>query len=486
MRKVTSTLIGSLVLILAVASLATAQIKPEVDKVDLLLEKLTRLEQRINQIEAQLNASTAATAPEAALASTEIAAQLEALDQQIRISERRRELAVEVETARLAAAPVVGSDAAGFFLRSADNTYQFRLTGLFQADGRFFTGPNQVDTNTFVLRRIRPTFQGTVARYIDWRVTPDFGDGRVVVQDAYLDFRYWPKASFRFGKAKAPFGLERLQSASDLTFIERALPTSLAPNRDEGVQLYGDLVGGGISYALAAMNGTPDGGSVENDTNDGKDAVARLFFLPFVKKAATHPLRNFGFGIAGSNGKQEGLLPSFRTTAQSTYFSYVTGAAASGTRIRYSPQAYYYYGPLGVLAEYVNSAQDVRRGTTLKYVRNQAWQVATSYFLTGEAKAFRSTAPRRAFDPESGSSGALEIAARFAELSIDPEAFTLGLADLTRSARRAQEWTVGANWYFNRNSKLVLDYEQTSFVGGAADRDRSTEKAVLTRFQVAF
>jgi phosphate-selective porin OprO/OprP len=276
------------------------------------------------------------------------------------MSDRRRELAVEAETGSLAAAPVVGSDAAGFFLRSADSTYQFRLTGLFQADGRFFTGPNQVDTNTFVARRIRPTFQGTVSRYIV-RVTPDFG--YVAWSSGSSGFPILAAGFFSIRKGQAPFGLERLQSASDLTFIERALPTSLAPNRDEGVQLYGDLLGGGINYAVAAMNGTPDGGSVDNDTNDGKDAVARLFFLPFVKKAATHPLRNFGFGIAGSNGKQEGSLPSFRTTAQSIYFSYVTGATASE------------HEPLFALAlllrparrtEYVNSAQDetgdARRG----------------------------------------------------------------------------------------------------------------------------
>ena len=45
---------------------------------------------------------------------------------------------------------------------------------------------------------------------------------------------------FRFGKFKPPVGLERLVSDSDMLFVERALPTDLVPNRDVGVQVYGE------------------------------------------------------------------------------------------------------------------------------------------------------------------------------------------------------------------------------------------------------
>ena len=43
-----------------------------------------------------------------------------------------------------------------------------------------------------------------------------------------------------------------------------------------------------------------------------------------------------------------------------------------------------------------------------------------------------------------------------------------GFADITKSARRASAWAVGLTWYLNRNVKYVLNYEQTSFRGGAA------------------
>ena len=55
------------------------------------------------------------------------------------------------------------------------------------------------------------------------------------------------------------------------------------------------------------------------------------------------------------------------------------------------------------------------------------------------------------------------------------------------AARSAQSWTVGVNWYLTSNLKLVANYLQTRFGGGAAaGADRDGEKAVFTRLQVAF
>jgi phosphate-selective porin OprO/OprP len=59
-------------------------------------------------------------------------------------------------------------------------------------------------------------------------------------------------------------------------------------------------------------------------------------------------------------------------------------------------------------------------------------------------------------------------------------------ADPTKSAYKAKEWAVGVNWYPERRIKIAVNYGQTSFEGGAATGNREDEKALLTRFQVAF
>ena len=71
-------------------------------------------------------------------------------------------------------------------------------------------------------------------KLFDVRVMPDFGGGTTVLQDAYVDARFKPSFKIRVGKFKSPFGLERLQSAIDMTFIERGAPTSLAPEPGPG------------------------------------------------------------------------------------------------------------------------------------------------------------------------------------------------------------------------------------------------------------
>jgi phosphate-selective porin OprO and OprP len=402
--------------------------------------------------------------------------------------------AQEAAEAKASTSVTAGKD--GFSLKSADGAYVLKLRGYVQLDGRFFSADEERPaTDTFILRRARPIFEGTVFKVFDFRVMPDFGGGTTVLQDAYLDARFTPAFKVRAGKFKAPVGLERLQSATDLLFVERAFPTALAPNRDLGIQVHGDLAGGGVSYAVGVFNGVPDGASADVDSDSGKDVAARVFFQPFAKSEAT-ALRGLGLGVAATRGNPEGTLaapglPGYRTPGQQTFFSYRTDGTAAGTviadgsRERLSPQLYWYAGPFGLLAEYATSKQEVTRGEFAGELQNDAWQAAVSWAFGGNAPSFRGVAPKRPFDREAGTWGAFELAARVSVLEVDGDAFPL-FADPARSASRAEETAVGLNWYLNRNARALLDYSQTRFEGGAGTGDREDEKVLLSRFQIAF
>jgi phosphate-selective porin len=45
---------------------------------------------------------------------------------------------------------------------------------------------------------------------------------------------------------------------------------------------------------------------------------------------------------------------------------------------------------------------------------------------------------------------------------------------------------VGVNWYLAKAIKAVVDYEHTSFTGGAGTADREPESFVATRVQYSF
>jgi phosphate-selective porin OprO/OprP len=456
-------------------------------------ERLSAIEGKLRSLENRLDQALGNGEAKAIGNSTSeepVAERLESLDQKLRIFERKRELEQETLTAKLKESPVItASGKDGFGFKSADNNFQLKVGGYVQADSRFYTQGDPallLGSSTFLLRRVRPIFQGTVYKYFDFRIMPDFGNNQAVVQDAYLDFNYLPGAKVRFGKMKPPVGLERLASGSELLFIERALPTDLVPNRDVGVQVLGENLGGGVfNYALGVFNGVADGGSGDLDTNNTKDFAGRIFLNPF-RTTSVAALQGFGIGFAGTSGSQQGLLPVMRTPAQGIFFNYTTGTLAAGNRYRLSPQAYYYAGPFGVLGEYVQSVQDIKNGTTFGEINNSAWQVAASVVLTGEKASYRSVTPRKQFSPGTGSFGAIELAGRYSQLNIDNDAFILKFANPSVSAHRAGTWTAGVNWYFNRNLKFQVNYEQTSFKGGSALGNREAEKVILSRFQIYF
>jgi phosphate-selective porin OprO and OprP len=382
------------------------------------------------------------------------------------------------------AAPFTAGWQDGFVIQSpnGDNRLVLGLTA--QADGRFSLDDPLPFVDTFTIRKARPTFSGRVAKYFDFKVMPDFGVGTSVLQDAYLDIRFSPKLRVRSGKDKTPVGYELLQGDPYLLFPERSLASNLVPNRDVGFQAQGDL-SPRWSYAGGVFNGVPDAtnSTTDVDTNSSKDVAGRIVWLPF-RSTQTPPgaLNGLGFHIGGSIGSQAGTLPTFRTSSLSTFFTYATGAAASGHRHRITPAVFYYYKSFGGFAEYVRSMQEISRSNSSYDVTNDGWGITGSYVLTGEAASDRGVRPSRAFDPSAGKWGALQLAARYSHLSVDPLAFTSGLAAATAS-RKASAFTIAANWYPVAFIKYYATFERTSFDGGAS---RPTENVILFRTQVAF
>jgi phosphate-selective porin OprO/OprP len=385
-----------------------------------------------------------------------------------------------------AARGVAGQD--GIAIESGNGDYRLQIGLLLQADGRFAAEDDtEVLNDTFALRRVRPYLRGRILRRFEFYLNPDFAGGTLVLQDAYFDTIFSPAFRIRAGKGKTPFGMERLHSASNLLFIDRAFPTSVAPNRDLGLQVLGDVKGGVFSYLAGVMNGVPDGGSADLDTNDGKDVSARLVLRPFTRNA-TSPLRGLGVAVSASTGEQSSApLPAFRTpTLQQTFYSYATGASASGRRNRYSPQVFFFRGPFGGWAEYVHTEVPVTRAGITGDVAHTAWQVAGSWVLTGESAtdAGAGIRPRSIFDPSTGHWGALQIAARVHELAIDQRAFDLGFA-AAGASRKAQAWTLGLNWILTGNVKYTLNFERTVFDENR-DGARPAENGIAFRTQLNF
>ena len=186
----------------------------------------------------------------------ELLQKIEELSQKVLVLERKLEIQDEATTSAVATTPVVKASPNGFSIASADSKNQLKLRGMLHFDGRYFESDDPEGLkDTWQATRVRPIVEGTLGGIYDFRFTPDFGQGRTVIHDAYVTGRFDPGFQVTAGKFKAPVGLERIQSASDIRMVARGFPTQLVPNRDIGLQVAGGFGGDRLSYAVAYLNG---------------------------------------------------------------------------------------------------------------------------------------------------------------------------------------------------------------------------------------
>jgi phosphate-selective porin OprO/OprP len=384
----------------------------------------------------------------------------------------------------------------GFILASPDGTSSLRVRGLVQLDSRWF-GDANVENDAFVLRRGRIGLEGKLNKTTEYQIIGEFAGSTATLLDANFSLSYAPEFQVKVGRFKVPLGLEQLQSDANVLFIERSLVSQVAPNRDVGVQVGGDLNKGTISYAVGVFNGIQDGGSNadQKDTNDGKDVVGRVTFQPWLNDEGSS-LAGLSFGIAGSYGLQDTNIKigsSFKTDGQQTFLSWKDAALSTGRVTRVSPQFSYYNGGLSLLGEYIITKTDVGTsvGVTSARLKNTAWQLAAGYVLTGEKASYKGVSPANDYDRASGSLGAFEVVGRVAALDVDNNAFTT-YADRDKSATKAISYAVGLNWYLSKVTRLSLNYTHTKFdlapsgAPAATSVIKQSEDAILTRIQLNF
>lgn len=425
----------------------------------------------------------------------ELREQLRQLEQKILVLERKQE-PKDAATAPMTAVVTAADNRVE--ITSADGATSLRLRGLVQADYRGYDAANDPN-DTFLLRRARLVFEGKFNQVFSYVVQPELA-GTVQILDASLNAAITPAFNVRVGKFKTPVGLEQLQSDPVAFFNERSVATNLTPNRDAGIAIHGDVLNKTVNYAVAVLNGVPDGGSSSGPDGDGDKTVAvRVFATPFANDKDS-ALSGLGVGFAVSTGDYattSGRTGGYRTDGQQTFFSYDGSVVAAGKGLTWSPQAYYYHGPFGILAEYVGSSLEVQRPTSgVREVKNFGYNLSVGYVLTGEDVTYRGVTPKTVFNPAAGTWGAFELVARVAGLDVDDTVFAgpaAGrLANPNTSATQLTAYGLGLNWHLSRSVRASLNLFQNKFdlAPGATPAANALiaddETTFISRVQVSF
>ena len=293
------------------------------------------------------------------------------------------------------------------------------------------------------------------------------------IQSAYLSYQGVKGLAIEGGYMDSLYTLDEATSSNDILFMERATPGVIASNIAAGdfrsmfgARWYNEWLWAG-AYVTGPTSGAIHSGSstTPNGATEQYGGFARVA-LQLVNE------KDFTFHIGGD--AQFLFKPPFNrvTGAQSLTLSdrpelrsdpttiISTGAIASvsGAQV-YSVEAAATYGPL---LQASTSGSTWSGSASPGCVRQfQGGYVEASWTLTGEQRsynagnaAYNGVVPANPFSFYGGGWGAWEIAARYSVMDLNDD---LGVATGIAGGKQTV-YTVGLNWYVNRNVRFMLNY----------------------------
>ena len=360
-----------------------------------------------------------------------------------------------------------------FFIKSADGQFSISPYGYLDTDYRAYKGDG-APSDTFLIRRARFGFQGNFGSHFDFAILTDANATTgAIVRDAYLNIRVRPEFQIQAGQFKEPFAQETGIGATNLDFVERGLQALLYPSvgtafRSPGLTFHGDIDGGVMQYWAGMFNGR--NGVAPNITNQ-PEFVGRVRFYPW-RKTKDEWLRQLAFGGSMSYGRSRGLSgdQSFSGLLPDATYTFFPQLRINGPIQRYEGEFTYIKSGYALRGEYVQ-LQEQRDGVgseqvgglgflTLPGIGAKAWNIGTTYLLTGEKRPENGT-PRvkhPLFGPDTPGGtgrgwGAWELGARFSGIQAKAPAqsfynyYTPGF--VPEYNYHTYQWTFGINWYLN-------------------------------------
>jgi phosphate-selective porin OprO/OprP len=318
-------------------------------------------------------------------------------------------------------------------------------------------------------------------------------------RDVFVNVEIARALEVRGGKFKVPFSYDQLTGPSRLDFAYRSLlAETIAPGRDVGVMLHGQLFRRIVTYQAGIFRHDGENARLrepifllpgEARPKSQRSVAARVVVEPLRHSEGRRELRRLYLGVAvTSSDVPEGLNSLRGRSLFGTNFAeqvYVLGA-----RHRLGTEAVWMPGPFSVKAEYARATEQRRQQGLLDddisdFVTS-GWYVSGTWAVTGESKNSNIEPRTPLFQ---GGFGAVELAARYEQMSF-ASALKEGTAFLNPRADPLPEsvetvWTFGVNWYLNKWGKIVVNgiRERFEIPEGTSVPVQPTNWAAVARLQ---
>jgi len=261
---------------------------------------------------------------------------------------------------------------------------------------------------------------------------------------------------------KEPFSLEELTSGTNLTFMERSLPTvAFAAGRNLGILFQDAVLGNRMTWAAGGFwnTGSQRVGEARDRIADGNgyNLSARVTGLLWYEDGGRR-LLHLGLGYSHQSRDKDTANGgvAYRTWPESelTNDSLVdTGNLVTNRAELIDAGLAWVWGAFSLQSEYFHAFTGASQEGHHRFC---GVYVQASYFLTGEHRTYNTATgvfsqikPKNRFDPLKRKWGAWEIALRLSYLDLN---------DRDIKGGKELNFTAGLNWHLNPNIRLMFNY----------------------------
>jgi len=388
----------------------------------------------------------------------------------------------------------------GFHIDSRKKKLKIKLNGRIMVDGGYI-GADEALQEAFPdlqggnanLRDLRIILTGTAYDHIDFKFDMDFANVRDI-KDIWIGYTKAPFfGDIKIGHFREPISLERLTSLSDITFMERALPTeAFAPGRNLGIICNDTILDGRMTWAAGAFLITgsfSDAGEFNDQLSEtfGTALTARVTGLPRYTDNGRQLLHlGLSYSHQFRNEQRAESDLKLRTHPESRLTNDVlvnTGEFPAEGADLFGAELSIVSGPFSLQGEYFHLFADSDAADDPRF---WGFYLYGSYFITGEHRnydrskgVFSGIKPNCNFHFFEGGWGALEVALRFSYVDLNGGSIRGG---------REHNLTAGVNWYLSEKTRFMCNYIRAR----AKDRETpppiegGTADILQVRFQIIF
>ncbi|MHC4952772.1 MAG: OprO/OprP family phosphate-selective porin [Planctomycetota bacterium] len=376
----------------------------------------------------------------------------------------------------------------GVRFESGDGNFTGHIRGrmLFDMDWRdndsSFSGEDGLGDNHTGFNAVRLGMEGKFYKNAEYKLEVSFESGEVKLKDVYLGLHRLPASgTLLFGHQKQSFSVGEMTSSRYITFVNRAaVVKALAPARNSGIQWFSSLKDRRVLVAAGMFNDTGDQGTASG--NGGWGFNFRIAGLAIENKDKDMILE-IGFNLLWQNLRKNGNEVRYRArpgTSIGPRSISTDQIANADDNLRWGFEIAFRMKAFHFSAEYIQAS--VSRSGGDSDPTFMGWYVQVGWFITGESRSFSGktmawgrTKPNANFWTGDGGKGALEVAFRYD---------TLDLSDAGVVGGEQDAFSVGFNWYWNPNVRMMFNYIHADITDGTEGTGKLN--SVVLRWQFDF